>query len=105
MKTIREVCEYVGITRRQLQGYENEGLVTHSGKNKMGHLLYDEEMINRINQIYEYKSMGFTLSEIKRFIDGSEEVKAYALKDRLEVLMKEQSDLIKKIKKVNEYME
>lgn len=105
MKTLREVCESVGITRRQLQGYENAGLVKHSVKNKMGHLLYDEEMFKRICQIYEYKSMGFTLSEIRGIIDSSREVQVKALKERLELLLKEQSDLAEKIKKVKEYME
>ena len=105
MKTLREVCEAVGITRRQLQGYEKAGLVTHSAKNKMGYLLYNEDTFERIYQIHEYKSMGFTLSEIKVIIDEPRESRTQALKGRLRVLINEQSDIEKKIKKVKEYME
>lgn len=33
-KTLREVCDLVGITRRAIQGYEKAGLVVPVGKNK-----------------------------------------------------------------------
>ena len=48
---LREVCELVGVTRRAIQGYEKSGLVAATGKNKMGHLLYDKTAIDTIKEI------------------------------------------------------
>ena len=42
-KTLSEVCSVLEVSRRAVQGYENAGLVSATGKNKYGHLLYDEE--------------------------------------------------------------
>lgn len=47
----REICETLGVSRRALQGYEKAGLVTASGRNKYGHLLYDKDAEMRIAQI------------------------------------------------------
>ena len=46
-KTLREVCNMVGVTRRAIQGYEKIGFVASAGKNKYGYLLYDEEAIEK----------------------------------------------------------
>ena len=50
-KTLREVCEQLGITRRVVQGYEKAGLVSASGRNKYGYLLYNAKVQKRISQI------------------------------------------------------
>ena len=34
--TLREICNIVGVSRRAVQGYEENGLVISSGKNKYG---------------------------------------------------------------------
>lgn len=64
-KTLKEVCELVGVTRRAVQGYEEAGLVTATGRNKYGHLLYDEASIERIREIKQYQNFGFTIKEIR----------------------------------------
>ena len=38
-KTLHEVCEAFGVSRRAIQGYEKAGLVSASGKNERGYLL------------------------------------------------------------------
>ena len=43
MKTLHELCDALGVSRRAVQGYEKAGLVAPSGRNKYGHLLYDEK--------------------------------------------------------------
>lgn len=43
--TLREICEALEVSRRAIQGYEKAGLVVATGRNKYGHLLYDEVMI------------------------------------------------------------
>lgn len=46
MKTLREVADIVGLSRRMIQEYEKTGLATTpTTTNKYGHLLYNEEEI------------------------------------------------------------
>ena len=61
MITLREVCENVGVSRRAVQGYEQAGLVTPTGKNKRGYLLYSAEEQEKIRQIKFFQEMGFLL--------------------------------------------
>ena len=42
LKTLREICNILEVTRRAVQGYEKAGLVTPSERNKYGYLLYNE---------------------------------------------------------------
>ena len=50
-KTLKEVCEEIGVTRRAVQGYEQAGMIQASGKNKYGYLLYDEATVEVIRKI------------------------------------------------------
>ena len=68
--TLREICETLGVFRRALQGYEKAGLVTASGRNKYGHLLYDKDAEMRIAQIKFYQQLGFSIKEITMIIDA-----------------------------------
>ena len=63
--TLKEVCSSTGISRRAIQGYENVGLVRPYEKNKYGHLLYDQETVERIEKIRLYHQIGFKVKEIK----------------------------------------
>ena len=67
MITLRELCNHASVTRRAIQCYEGKGLVKAVGKNKMGHLLYEEDAIEQVNLIKFYQSIGFTLKDIKSF--------------------------------------
>ena len=83
-KTLSEVCSALEVSRRAVQGYENAGLVSASGKNKYGHLLYDEEAQRRIKQIRLLQQLGFRVKEIKDIIDAPAEVVAEAIKSQIE---------------------
>lgn len=72
-KTLREVCKDLHVTRRAVQGYENAGLVSPSGRNSRGYLLYDEMAMKRIKQVKMYQDMGFPIKEITHIIDGPKE--------------------------------
>ena len=83
-KTLSEVCSVLKVSRRAVQGYENAGLVSATGKNKYGHLLYDEEAQRRIKQIRLLQQLGFRVKEIKDIIDAPAEVAAEAIKRQIE---------------------
>lgn len=69
--TIREITEMFKISRRMVQRYENMHLISWTGKNKYGHLLYDNEAIKRITVIRFFQKLGMSLTEIKEFFDSS----------------------------------
>jgi DNA-binding transcriptional MerR regulator len=69
-KTLHELCDELRVTRRVIQGYEKAGLVSATGRNKYGHLLYNEKAQERIVQIRMYQQLGFTIREIKELIDA-----------------------------------
>ena len=99
-KTLREVCENLNITRRVVQGYEKAGLVHATGKNKYGHLLYDEETQNRIARIRFYQSMGFRLKEIKVLTEVSREEAIRMIQKQKDHLTAERNGIEKIIKQV-----
>ena len=85
-KTLSEVCSVLEVSRRAVQGYENAGLVSATGKNKYGHLLYDEEAQQRIKQIKLLQQLGFKVKEIKDIIDAPGEVVRVAVESQIEHL-------------------
>lgn len=105
-KLLREVCETVGVSRRAVQGYEKAGLVSATGQNERGYLLYDEEAQKRIAKCKWYQDIGFTVKEIVQVIDAPEHILRSALQvkmdemkvrqERLDKIMKNTEELIKK---------
>lgn len=103
--TLREVCNTFGVSRRAIQGYEKTGLLSPSGKNERGHLLYDEKSQERIRQIRMFQHIGFTLKEIGEIIDASEAVRKKALEKQLDRLEEEKEQMEALIKEVYRMIE
>lgn len=99
-KTLHEVCDAFGVTRRAVQGYEKAGLVHATGKNKYGYLLYDEEAQQRIAKIRLYQDMGFTIREIAELIDAPCGLVREALQKQLSNLKEEQKKINGLIEKI-----
>lgn len=91
--TLREVCDAVDVSRRAVQGYEKAGLVSASGKNEYGYLLYDVSSQERIKKIKFYQQLGFTIHEIKNIIDAPNDVLKSALEEKIEKLKEEKSHM------------
>ena len=103
-QTLRQVCAELGLSRRAVQGYEKEGLVTPSGKNKYGHLLYGEPERERIRLIRFYQQLGFTLKEIKGLVDAAGPVKKAAIQAKVAELEAEHTRLREVIRQAKEYI-
>lgn len=101
-KTLKEVCELVGVTRRAIQGYEDAGLVVSTGRNKYGHLLYDESAVEKIKEIKLYQDFGFSIKEIQVLQEVSKEKYLGMLEYRLALMQLEISKLKENISKVEQ---
>jgi len=101
--TLREICKVVGVTRRAIQGYEKIGMVQSTGKNKYGYLLYDDVAVNKIRTIKKYRDMGFSVKEVKEYLESKEDKQQEMIKARILcmkeeiVRLKEQIDLAEKL--------
>ena len=95
--TLKEVCEMTGASRRAIQGYETLGLVSASGRNKYGHLLYDEIALGRIRNIKFYHDLGFTRRMTLVLLECTVEEKKRMIRERINFLNKEINRLQKMI--------
>lgn len=91
--TLREVCNMVGVTRRAVQCYEQEALVSSTGKNKYGYLLYDDVAVKRIQEIKMYQDFGFALKDIKVLFASSEEEYMEQMSKKLREMKKQLIEL------------
>lgn len=101
-KTLHELCEALGVTRRAVQGYEKAGLVTATKRNKYGHLLYDEKAQKRIERIKFYQQLGFKIREIQEFIDAPKEQIRSVLETQVQYLKEEGVRMEALIEKANQ---
>lgn len=98
--TLREVCNTFDVSRRAVQGYEKAGLITPSGKNERGYLLYDEKAQKRIQQIRLFQQIGFSLKEIGEIIDADDSLRNRALERQLDKLREEEKNIEVLIQKI-----
>lgn len=104
-KTLRELCNELDVSRRVIQGYEKAELVSSTGKNKYGHLIYDEMAQMRIAQIRLYQQFGFKLKEIKEIIDAPDYVIKEALENKILKLKEDKIQIDELIKRANELID
>lgn len=102
MRTLKEVCEELNVSRRAVQGYEDAGLVKATRTNKYGHLLYNRRAQERIERIKFYQDMGFTIKEISLLIDAPNEVLKPALEEQVKTLMDKVDKDKRTIRRANE---
>lgn len=69
MKTISQVAELTGISIRTLQYYDEIGLLKPSKLTQSGYRLYDEEALQKLQQILFFKELGFKLKEINEILE------------------------------------
>ena len=94
MKTLNEVTQIVGMTRRVIQEYEKAGLAkTPTTTNKYGYLLYDEQAIDLLWQIRFYRELGFDKKEIKKILSDPAFSRHDILKSQIELLERKKEDL------------
>lgn len=72
MSTTNEISKKIGVSKRTLQYYDDEGLLSLA-RTEQNHRVYDQATMQRIWEILIYKEMGFELRDIKIILDQSKQ--------------------------------
>lgn len=92
MKTLREICDELSVSRRAVQGYEKIGLVAACSRTERGYLLYDLDTYERIKRVKFYQELGYSLREIKDIIDLPKDMLIGVLYERINKLKEDIED-------------
>lgn len=87
MRTISQVAELTGISTRALQYYDEIGLLQPSKLTESGYRLYDDEAMQKLQQILFFKELGFKLKEIKEILQKPDFDRIKAFKRQKELLL------------------
>lgn len=87
MRTISQVAELTGISPRTLQYYDEIGLLKPSELTQSGYRLYDDETLQKLQQILFFKELGFKLKEIKEILQKPDFDRIKAFKKQKELLL------------------
>lgn len=85
MKTISEVSRIVGISRRTLQYYDDEGILL-TERTPNNHRVYDQSAMESIWKILVYKEMDFELQEIRQLLKSDHAQKDVYFRKRIEAI-------------------
>ena len=90
MFSVKEVCEVAGVTRKTLFHYDQIGLLkpTHR-KGKQGVKMYDSEALTQLLEIRLYRSLGFSIEEIRILMNRDNEKRMELLHRHSEEVQKE----------------
>lgn len=87
MKTISQVAELTNISIRTLQYYDEIGLLKPSKLTHSGYRLYDDNALQKLQQILFFKELDFTLKEIKELLEKPDFNRITAFKKQKELLL------------------
>ena len=93
MKQTNEVSRIAGISKRTLQYYDDEGVLT-AKRSKNNYRLYSQEDLEEIWEIMIYKEIGFNLNEIKQLLSMPDQSRH----EQLQLLLKKYANKIREIK-------
>jgi DNA-binding transcriptional MerR regulator len=90
---INEVAKLTGVTVRTLHYYDEIGLLRPSEITDTGYRLYDEQALERLQQILFFRELDFPLSEIKAIMQNPNFDKTEALSKHRALLIKKRDRL------------
>lgn len=94
MKTTSQVAELTGVSTRTLQYYDEINLLKPSELTPSGYRLYDDEALQKLQQILFFKELDFKLKEIRDILEDSEfdNIKAFRKQKELLELKRKRLD-------------
>lgn len=99
MKQTNEVSRIAGISKRTLQYYDDEGVLT-AKRSKNNYRLYSQEDLEEIWKIMIYKEIGFNLNEIKQLLSAPEQLQH----EQLQLLLTKYEDKIRELKEKMDFI-
>lgn len=87
MMSVSQVIKLTGVSSRTLQYYDEIGLLKPSELTTAGYRLYNDEALQKLQQILFFKELGFKLREINEFINQPDFDKIEAYKKQKELLL------------------
>ena len=87
MRTISQVAELTGISTRTLQYYDEIGLLKPSELTQSGYRLYNDEALQKLQQILFFKELGFKLKDIREILEKPDFDRIAAFKKQKELLL------------------
>ncbi|WP_310601551.1 MerR family transcriptional regulator [Anaerosporobacter sp.] len=110
MKTISQVAELTGISIRTLQYYDEIDLLKPSQLTSSGYRLYNDEALQKLQQILFFKELDFKLKDIKEILQTPEFDKLEAFREQKKLLifkrnrMNKLIELLSKLERGESYM-
>lgn len=95
MKTVKQVCDTAGVSRRTLRYYHKIGLLCPERVSRAGYRLYSRRDIKRLHRILLLRELNFPLKEIKKILDSPNFSRDKALDDQITLLEMERDRLEK----------
>jgi DNA-binding transcriptional MerR regulator len=83
--TIGKLADKLGINLETIRFYQREGLIKEPAKRNNGFRYYNDDHLAKITFILKAKELGFTLSEIKDFLQINSQRKASCAEVTLKV--------------------
>lgn len=87
MRTISQVAELTGISIRTLQYYDEIGLLKPSELTQSGYRLYNDEALQKLQQILFFKELGFKLKDINEILQKPDFDRIAAFRKQKELLL------------------
>lgn len=87
MRTISQVAELTGVSTRTLQYYDEIGLLKPSELTQSGYRLYNDEALQKLQQILFFKELDFKLKDISVILQKPDFDKIAAFKKQKELLL------------------
>lgn len=111
MKTVKEISELTGISVRTLHYYDEIGLFSPTEKSEAGYRLYDDEALEKLQQILFFRELDIPLKEIRAMIENPALDRNQILqmqrkmlatkKERMERLIASIDDILKGVNKMD----
>lgn len=86
-KTVNEVARFANVSVRTLHYYDEIGLLRPSALTDSGYRLYDEQALERLQQILFFRELDFPLDEIKRILENPSFNRRRALENHRSLLL------------------
>lgn len=94
--TVHEVSQRSGVSIRTLQYYDKIGLLKPAEYTDAGYRLYDDEQLERLQQILLFRELEFPLKDIQKILDAPDFDREKALDQQI-ALLKLQKEHLEKL--------